>query len=358
MTEQTDAIVVVVSEESGQISLVERARIVRNLDEPKLARSLAALLHPADRREPLPAGAGRRPGGSGRRFAQLARRARFGAMSSAAGPPRPRDEIVTASSRRWPGRGEGFVVRVLRFIVRNWPLKIGAVLLAIILYVGMVALQTTQEWPGTIAIELVNQPANAVPDEAQIIPPEVGNIRYIAAPDVPVTRDSFRATADLANAKVSESEDSLVKVDLARTGPAGSRSSTISRSRSPWRSIRSSTSRSPSRCDTSAVPSGLQPGTPVLEPVDGRRLRRGIRSSGRVAYADAQRPHRRLRPRREPGCRSRGSRRLGRRSGQRHTSTHGPSTSQSRSAASCVPRPCRSIRLSAALRRRATTSRR
>jgi diadenylate cyclase len=46
MTEQTDALVVVVSEESGQISLVERARIVRNLDEPKLARSLMAHLHP------------------------------------------------------------------------------------------------------------------------------------------------------------------------------------------------------------------------------------------------------------------------------------------------------------------------
>jgi diadenylate cyclase len=46
MTEQTDALVVVVSEESGQISLVERARIVRNLDEPKLARALSAHLHP------------------------------------------------------------------------------------------------------------------------------------------------------------------------------------------------------------------------------------------------------------------------------------------------------------------------
>jgi diadenylate cyclase len=46
MTEQTDAVVVVVSEESGRISLVERARIVRNLDETKLARALIALLHP------------------------------------------------------------------------------------------------------------------------------------------------------------------------------------------------------------------------------------------------------------------------------------------------------------------------
>ncbi|HEX5591559.1 MAG TPA: diadenylate cyclase CdaA [Candidatus Limnocylindrales bacterium] len=46
ITEQTDAVVVVVSEENGQVSLVERARIVRNLGELQLARALRALLHP------------------------------------------------------------------------------------------------------------------------------------------------------------------------------------------------------------------------------------------------------------------------------------------------------------------------
>jgi diadenylate cyclase len=45
ITEQTDAIVVVVSEENGHISLVQRARIVRNLNEPQLARSIRGLLH-------------------------------------------------------------------------------------------------------------------------------------------------------------------------------------------------------------------------------------------------------------------------------------------------------------------------
>jgi diadenylate cyclase len=47
ITEQTDAVVVVVSEENGQISLVERARIVRNLTEAGLARAIQALLDPA-----------------------------------------------------------------------------------------------------------------------------------------------------------------------------------------------------------------------------------------------------------------------------------------------------------------------
>ena len=40
ITEQTDAVVVVVSEETGQVSLVERGRIVRNLDEDDLRRAL------------------------------------------------------------------------------------------------------------------------------------------------------------------------------------------------------------------------------------------------------------------------------------------------------------------------------
>jgi len=79
MTEQTDAIVVVVSEESGQISLVERARIVRNLDEPKLARALAVLLRPevASRLRPQ----GRQPGRARATVRELARRARFDGLN-------------------------------------------------------------------------------------------------------------------------------------------------------------------------------------------------------------------------------------------------------------------------------------
>jgi diadenylate cyclase len=46
ITEATDAIVVVVSEETGQVSLVERARIRRNLDQAQLQRALAVLLAP------------------------------------------------------------------------------------------------------------------------------------------------------------------------------------------------------------------------------------------------------------------------------------------------------------------------
>jgi diadenylate cyclase len=47
ITEQTDAVVVVISEENRQISIVERARIVRNVSEAQLARALQALLDPS-----------------------------------------------------------------------------------------------------------------------------------------------------------------------------------------------------------------------------------------------------------------------------------------------------------------------
>jgi diadenylate cyclase len=46
IAEQTDAVVVVVSEENGQISLVERTRIIRNLNEAQLARMIRNHLDP------------------------------------------------------------------------------------------------------------------------------------------------------------------------------------------------------------------------------------------------------------------------------------------------------------------------
>ncbi len=47
ITEQTDAVVIVVSEETGTVGLVERGRIVRELDEERLRGALVALLRPS-----------------------------------------------------------------------------------------------------------------------------------------------------------------------------------------------------------------------------------------------------------------------------------------------------------------------
>lgn len=78
ITEQTDAVVVVVSEENGQVSLVERARIVRNLNEGQLSRAIRTLLTPQtgrsmlSRRPVRDAARGRQPrlGELGRRLAR------------------------------------------------------------------------------------------------------------------------------------------------------------------------------------------------------------------------------------------------------------------------------------------------
>jgi hypothetical protein len=50
ITEQTDAIAVVVSEESGHSSLVERGRVLRALDEERMRTALKALLRPNSER--------------------------------------------------------------------------------------------------------------------------------------------------------------------------------------------------------------------------------------------------------------------------------------------------------------------
>jgi len=90
-TEQTDAIVVVVSEENGQISLVQRARIVRNLNEAQLARALRSLLEPAQDRARirLPGGV---PGARSPRLADLGRAVRTGRRDRDVVEPLPPDE--------------------------------------------------------------------------------------------------------------------------------------------------------------------------------------------------------------------------------------------------------------------------
>jgi diadenylate cyclase len=86
ITEQTDAIVVVVSEENSQVSLVQRARIVRNLNEQQLGRSLRSLLQPSQE--------------GSLRLAEIARRDRR--------PPRLADigRLVRRGDRNGTGPGE------------------------------------------------------------------------------------------------------------------------------------------------------------------------------------------------------------------------------------------------------------
>jgi diadenylate cyclase len=94
ITESTDSVAVVVSEESGQMSVVERARIVRVPSEAQLERALRALLEaPARRRGILDRTRGRPPGaGSG------------GATGTgSSGTSRPAGGVVDLARRRREG---------------------------------------------------------------------------------------------------------------------------------------------------------------------------------------------------------------------------------------------------------------
>jgi YbbR domain-containing protein len=92
------------------------------------------------------------------------------------------------------------VRRVADFIFRNWPLKLGAILLATVLYSGLVLGQNVRTWTGTLPVETIRPPAGAT---LLADPDPVTQVRYRAPLDVGVVSpDSFRATVDLSRIEV------------------------------------------------------------------------------------------------------------------------------------------------------------
>jgi diadenylate cyclase len=90
ITEDTDAVAVVVSEESGQMSVVERARIVRVPNEGQLERAIMALLEAPF--VPGALGRGGRGGGSGSSRGRLRIARRTPRPEPAAGVPADRKD--------------------------------------------------------------------------------------------------------------------------------------------------------------------------------------------------------------------------------------------------------------------------
>ena len=52
--------------------------------------------------------------------------------------------------------------RLVHLVTHNWPLKLAALVLATLLYAGLVVSQSAQELNGSVPIEALNQPATAV----------------------------------------------------------------------------------------------------------------------------------------------------------------------------------------------------
>ncbi len=86
--------------------------------------------------------------------------------------------------------------RAANFLVRNWPLKVGAILLATVLYSGLVLGQNVRIFEGTVPVEGIRPPADAT---LVSVIDAVTVIRYRAPLDVGVIApDDFRATVDLS----------------------------------------------------------------------------------------------------------------------------------------------------------------
>jgi YbbR domain-containing protein len=89
------------------------------------------------------------------------------------------------------------VSRVIRFVVHNWPLKLAAIVLATLLYGGLVLSQTTQDFTRAVPIGIENAPSDVV------VLSDLGSvtrIRYVAPPNLGLRIDSssFHAMVDLA----------------------------------------------------------------------------------------------------------------------------------------------------------------
>jgi YbbR domain-containing protein len=88
--------------------------------------------------------------------------------------------------------------RLVRAIIHNWPLKLAAIVLAILLYIGLVATQDSATFPGPIQVLAVNRPSGTVVTNQQLRP--IDEVRYIAPADLGnLTADDFVATVDLSN---------------------------------------------------------------------------------------------------------------------------------------------------------------
>ena len=91
--------------------------------------------------------------------------------------------------------------RALDFLLRNWPLKLGAILLATVLYSGLVLAQNVRTFTGEVPVDFIRPPTGATLI-SELEPVTV--IRYRAPLDVGVVGpDRFRATVDLSTVQAT-----------------------------------------------------------------------------------------------------------------------------------------------------------
>ena len=154
--------------------------------------------------------------------------------------------------------------RVVGFVFRNWPLKLAAILLATLLYAGLIVSASAETFPGHIPIQVLNQPSNAF-----IIGnlDDVTSIRYLAiGTNRPaVTTASFSATIDLSGVPVAAGSPPVsVPVIVRATDPSNIQVLDFSPSRIQVRLDPLVSKTVPVQVDHGTVPAGLDVREPVL----------------------------------------------------------------------------------------------
>jgi YbbR domain-containing protein len=87
--------------------------------------------------------------------------------------------------------------RIVGGVIHNWPLKLAALALATLLYVGLVATQDSNTYPGPIRVDAVNLPSGTVVTNQLRT---VDEVRYVAPADLGrLTAQDFKATVDLSD---------------------------------------------------------------------------------------------------------------------------------------------------------------
>jgi YbbR domain-containing protein len=112
------------------------------------------------------------------------------------------------------------VRHAVAFVFRNWPLKLAAILLASLLYAGLIVSASAETFQGLIPIQLLNQPQDTfVLGNLD----DVTSVRYLAiGTDRPqITSSSFTVTVDLAGVVAVPGAPSVsFPVDVRSVDPA------------------------------------------------------------------------------------------------------------------------------------------
>jgi len=156
------------------------------------------------------------------------------------------------------------VRRIVGFVFHNWPLKLAAILLATLLYAGLIVSASAETFPGRIPIQVLNQPGNAF-----IIGnlDDVTSIRYLAiGTNRPtVITASFTATIDLAGVPVAAGSPPVsVPVIVRATDPGSIQVIDFSPSRIQVRLDPLTSKVVPVQVDRGTVPEGLDVRQPVV----------------------------------------------------------------------------------------------